>query len=170
MESKMAAGITAFKDSIAALKTNPRRMELLKPAVITVVSIIVAIIYSFVMENAISDLHANSALIKEASDLKAAAWGMSFYGLAFGSIMTAFLYLVGTYDNITRGKHENIFKLAAVTIHTTLFLGATANFLLWNTPEAPILLAVTSVFMATLLIMTVVEKLLKPAEPVSAAV
>ena len=166
METKLAAVITAFKDSIAALKTNPRRMELLNPAVITVVSIIVAVAYSFAMENAISELHANPALIKEAADLKAAALGMSYYGLAFGSIMTAFLYLVGTYDNITRDKHENIFKLAAATIHTTLFLGATAYFFLSNDHVAPILFAATSVLMATLLIMAAVERhLLKRAEP-----
>jgi cytochrome c biogenesis factor len=171
MESRLAAGTIAFKNNIASLKTNPRRMELLKPTVMTVVSIIVAVVYSFAMDNAISGLHANPALIKEAAGLKAAAWGMSYYGLAFSSIMTAFLYLVGTYDNITRNKHENIFKLAATSIHTTLFLGATAYFFLANDHQrAPVLFAATTVLMATLLIMTALEKLLlKPSEPIGAA-
>lgn len=174
METKLAAGITAFKDGVAALKTNPRRIELLKPSVMLAVSIIVVVAYSFDLTNAANTLKAtdlsNAFYAEELRDMTLMAWGLNFQGLAMGAIMTAFLYLAGTYDNITRGKNENIYKMAATTIHTALFLTTVAMFFTMNDHQRiPVLLVAASVIMATMLIMTAVERhLLKNTDHVLA--
>lgn len=176
METKLAAGITAFKDGVAALKTNPRRIELLKPSVMLAVSIIVVVAYSFDLTNAANALKA-TALSDEPyagklRDMTLMAWSLNFQGLAMGVIMTALLYLAGTYSNITRGKNEKIYKLAATTIHTALFLVTVAMFFTMNDHQRiPVLLVAASVIMATMLIMTAVERhLIKRSEPLNAAV
>lgn len=171
METKLAAGVTAFKDGIAAIKTNPRRFELLKPAVMVVVSIIVVVAYSFNLDSAVEALKANdlSATSQAARirDMTLMAWSLNFMGFAMFSIMPAFLYLVGTHTNITRGGNENIFKLAATVLHALLFVATVVMFFTVNDHQrVPVLLVVTSILMATLLVMTAVERhLLKRAEP-----
>lgn len=163
---------SAFADTIAEIKASPRRYELVKPAVMFVVAFLLVIFYSIDLNHAISALKAAPLADQQLITIKVMSWTLSFYAMGMGTVMTSFLYLAGTKNNIKQGKNETIYKIAAHVIHIGLFVAALVMFFTINDHErVPVMLTVSSILLANLIIMTGVEKvLIKRSTPTTAAV
>lgn len=159
----MATSMAAVRANIEELKANPRRVELLKPAVMIAVNILVVVAYRVNLDNAIQATSPN--------DLTRVAWAVNFMGFAMFSIMPTFLYLMESYSNIASGKKQKTLKMTATAIASFMLIATIVMFFTINDNQRiPVLLVATSVIVANMLVMGAVERhLLKNAEPLAGA-
>ena len=148
--------ITSTKLYFAELLNSPRRNELVKPAVMFLVNFVLWIVVSQIITDALKS--------NDPSKIVALTWASVINGFTFGTVMPPFIYLLESANNVKSGKSQSILKLATTMMTILMFACTVAIVAFFPDKSAigdasnPALMTAASISMATLIVMTAVER------------